>query len=244
MATAASTIPFDCPSCGASLEAQPGVQTMLCSYCNTSVAVPPSAEQAPAAHHHHQALSPEAKAERAIRRFYEFDDTDLAANRSGQLTERQLNIVKSRNRLYYMVGYGLGGFILLCALCGLGAALLYFVLDWLVMKSWTISSYFGFASGILVATVGGGLIMKYGLSKAKSKFVLKKTEGPVVLEHFRVSSSSHTSHLEYNMTVGGVTFVLEDELAGPIKKDQVYAIYYLDYQDGSEGIIQWMERLA
>jgi hypothetical protein len=44
--------------------------------------------------------------------------------------------------------------------------------------------------------------------------------------------------------VGGVTFVLEDELVGKINKDEVYAIYYLDYQDGSEGIIQSMERIS
>ncbi len=46
------------------------------------------------------------------------------------------------------------------------------------------------------------------------------------------------------MEIGGVTFVLDDELVGRIKEGEDYAIYYLDYQDGSEGIIQTVEKFA
>jgi hypothetical protein len=35
-----------------------------------------------------------------------------------------------------------------------------------------------------------------------------------------------------------------DDLVGKVKDGEGYAVYFIDYQNGTEGIIQSMERLA
>jgi len=43
--------------------------------------------------------------------------------------------------------------------------------------------------------------------------------------------------------VGNYEFVLDDELVGKVKQGETYAVYFIDYQDGTQGIIQSMEKL-
>jgi hypothetical protein len=45
------------------------------------------------------------------------------------------------------------------------------------------------------------------------------------------------------MKIEGVEFVLDDELVGVIKAGEMWAFYYLDFQDGSEGLILSAEQV-
>ena len=92
----------------------------------------------------------------------------------------------------------------------------------------------------------GGILSLVGLSKTKPqpRYVLKRAEGPVMLEEIPVTSSHGKGYVEYHMKIAGVEFVLDDELVGVINQGDVCAFYYLDFQDGSEGLILSMESLA
>lgn len=52
------------------------------------------------------------------------------------------------------------------------------------------------------------------------------------------------AYTQYQFVVGNYEFVLDDELVGKVKTGETYAVYFIDYQNGTEGIIQSMERLA
>ncbi len=183
---------------------------------------------------------------RTLKEFYDFDDADLEANRDGKLTEKQLRMMTTRNNAYRRVGYGGGGFFLGMAVL---IALIWFIVFafCLLTNNWSGFQGASIGAGISVPISGvvGGLVLRYGLSKSNPKFVLKKTEGPVVVDEGNVQGDSETSSsVEHHMTIDGVQFVLDDELVGVIKADEVYAIYYLDLQDGSEGLILSLERIS
>lgn len=186
----------------------------------------------------------QASADKALRNFYEFNDDVLEANRQGQLTENQLQEIQGRNNTFRLLGYGVGGAAMLLALLLVGLFCLTMSL-WLISKSWA-----GAAAGIPIFIIsipllgGGGFwFMRFMLAKAKSKYVLRSTRGPVHLRAVNVRTR-RGSYQESQMEIGGVLFVLEDELVGKIQEGEDYAVYYLDYQDGSEGIIQSLERFA
>ncbi len=94
----------------------------------------------------------------------------------------------------------------------------------------------------------GGLLSLAGLGKPKpadpSQYALKRVEGPVQISEIRVSSSHGRHYTEYHMQIEGVEFVLDDELVGLINQDDNCIFYYLDFLDGSEGLILSMERLT
>ncbi len=94
----------------------------------------------------------------------------------------------------------------------------------------------------------GGLLSLVGLGKPKppdsSKYALKRVQGPVQISETQVSSAHGHTYPEYSMKIEGVEFVLDDELVGVINQDDNCIFYYLDFLDGSEGLILSMERLT
>lgn len=97
----------------------------------------------------------------------------------------------------------------------------------------------------LAAGIVGTLILRYGLRKGNPKFVFMKARGAVDVEkiHVKSSGSSSGSFTEYHMKIDGVEFVLDDELVGVIKAGEMWAFYYLEFQDGSEGLILSAEQM-
>ncbi len=94
----------------------------------------------------------------------------------------------------------------------------------------------------------GGILSLVGLGKPKpvdqSQYMLKSVQGPVQISETQVSSSRGGHYTEYYMQIEGVEFVLDDELVGLINQDDNCIFYYLDFLDGSEGLILSMERLT
>ncbi len=94
----------------------------------------------------------------------------------------------------------------------------------------------------------GGLLSLAGLGKPKppdpSKYALKSVRGPVQISEIQETSSHGHPYTTYHMQIEGVEFVLDDELVGLINQDDNCVFYYLDFLDGSEGLILSMERLT
>jgi hypothetical protein len=93
----------------------------------------------------------------------------------------------------------------------------------------------------------GGLLSLIGIGKpkppAQPHYVLKRVQGPVQVTEFQDRSSHGHYYTVYNMKIEGVEFVLDDELVGLINQDDNCIFYYLDFLDGSEGLILSMERI-
>jgi hypothetical protein len=189
----------------------------------------------------------EEHAERAIRRFYEFDDSDLAANRQGQLSERQLGVIRAVSNQRKILGNAIRIFSIVISV-GIMAILGFVLLLSLVLRAWNSGETVGMtwgSIGITALLIAGYYFSHLLFKKANANYVLRTVQGPVTLSSFRVRiQRSGRSYLEHHMKIGEVEFVLEDELVGCIKDGENVAIYYLDYQDDSEGIIQSMEKLA
>jgi hypothetical protein len=181
---------------------------------------------------------------RALRSFYEFNDDDLDANRQGRLSEKQLKVIKAVSNNRRMLAYAIGGFALLIGLLILGVVVIALLLC-LVAQTWNSGATTGIISGVAGIIVLFGVaayFMRLLLRKANAKCVLRTAQGAVHLTAVNVSSG-HRSYKEHQMQIGNALFVLEDELVGRIKEGEDYAVYYLDYQDGSEGIIQSLEKV-
>ena len=186
------------------------------------------------------------KISRKLKDFYDFDDADLQANRGGKMSEKQTQMIANRNRVFRLVGIIGGGFFILIAVLAAVIWLVAFVL-WSLKGNWSgfQAGSLGAAIGVLGAGIAGTLILRYGLSKGNPKFVFKKTQGAVAVEkiHVKSSGSSSGGFTEHQMKVDGVEFVLDDELVGVIKNGEMWAFYYLEFKDGSEGLILSAEEI-
>ena len=188
----------------------------------------------------------EDKTSRKLQDFYEFDDADLEANRNGRMTDKQTQMMAIRNRNFRRIGYLGGGFFLFIALLALCLWLMAFAL-WSLTNTWAgfLGGTVGAGIGVVGGAIGATLLLRYRLSRGNGKFVFKKTEGPVAVEKIHTSSSGTASRgfTEYHMTIGGVEFVLDDELVHIIKNGELWAFYYLDFQNGLEGLILSAEQM-
>ena len=191
----------------------------------------------------------EERVTRKLRDFYEFDDDDLAANRQGRLSPKQVQVIQSVSSERRMLGNAIGivaGVIGLCVLAVVAFALF---LSW-VTQEWNAGANTGMVSGVvgtIVLFAVGFYFRRLLLSKARSKYILRAARGTVHLKNVSVHrAESHRGIPDYEqhqMQIGDALFVLDDELVGLMKEGDKYAVYYVDYQDGSEGIIQSLEPL-
>jgi hypothetical protein len=184
---------------------------------------------------------------RAWRRFYEFNDDDLYYNRLGKLSPKQTETVESVGRTLRTVNSALSKVFLLLGGGIILFSLLAMFLIWAINDP-DMKGLYGVT--VMGLVIGSGMFWigisfkRYVPAKARTNYVLRTVQGPVHLTKFHIRTNKDTtSYVEHHMQFGDVEFVLEDELVKHIKEGENYAVYYLDYQDGSEGIIQSAERL-
>lgn len=185
---------------------------------------------------------------KVLRKFYEFDDDDLYANRQYRLSDKQLKGMEDRATFLKTGGaklaiffYGLTA-LFACIVIPVG------LLSVLAFNDWEHGLMAFGAAALWIVIFGGiGLFMQFaGNPKPGQSYAVHSVSGPVSLDQEeRQSSSNHGSghYTVHFMTVGGMTFVLDDELVGKIKEGENYAIYYTNYQSGADGMILSMESL-
>ncbi len=190
----------------------------------------------------------EQSVNKVLRKFYEFDDDDLYANRQYRLGDKQRKGMEDRAAFLKKGGTKLA--IYLYGLTALFACIMIPVglLSILAANDWEHGLMALGAAALWIVIFGGsGLYMQFsGNTKPGQSNTVRGVSGPVSLRQEEQQSSGHhgTGHYTVHfMTVGGMTFVLDDELVGKIKEGENYAIYYTNYQSGADGMILSMESL-
>lgn len=181
---------------------------------------------------------------RTLQEFYEFNDDDLEANRQGRLSAKQVDVIESVRNIRRTFVNVIGDFEKKFKI-GILISVVFLLFVTLITKKWEITAA-PIALGILflisdIATAG--LVKRKLLGQANSDYILRTTRGNVHLTTINARSGPHSNYYkEHHMQIGDTVFVLDDELVGCIKEGENYAVYFLDYQDGSEGIIQSLEK--
>ena len=185
--------------------------------------------------------------DKTIRNFYDFDDADLEANRSRQLSNKQRQMLASRSNTFKFGGLGIAVFFFVIAalfplvMVPTGLLILLISGDWhAALECWG-------ASLLWLAVFGGigAFVMTKGNARANAGYVLKSSTGPVQLTAIHVRSSTGSQgYTEHQMSIGGELFVLDDELVGHIRQDDTCTVYFIDFQNGSEGLILSMDLLS
>jgi len=162
-----------------------------------------------------------------------FEESDLRLNRSGRISEKQsaqLNEMESTAKRQSLLG-SVGNFFM--ALVGLGGAALMLRtnINGINFGAIIFSVIFGILWPLMWGTAGFSGLRR---SFAKVDATLKKAEGPIVIEKTVRSSydsdSRVTTHQNvYILRVGGQTFTVNPALQNYMKRDEVYSVYYADF---------------
>ena len=190
----------------------------------------------------------EQNVNKVLRKFFEFEDDDLYANRQYRLSDRQRKgmddraaFVKTGGAKLALFFYGLTA-LFACIFIPVGLLTVLAVNDW-------GHGLMAFGAGALGIVIFGGigLFMQFGGNpKPGQSYAVRSVSGPVSLGQEEQQSSADLGGGHYTvhfMTLGGMTFVLDDELVGKIREGENYAIYYTNYENGADGMILSMESL-
>jgi hypothetical protein len=160
--------------------------------------------------------------------YFKFDQTDLEANRNGRFTEKQRQRLVQEdksNRTWSRVG-GLG--LLLIAAIGFFGAVFAVIMD----DDWGFRIGFGLGFGCIWPLIWGGL--GYALissSFAKHQFVLARVQGRVNIIRTESHGSDHTTHINYELHIGGQEFNVQSSLADVLMQGDEYILYYIADSD-------------
>jgi|SRR5450759_721424 len=154
-----------------------------------------------------------------LKQYFKFDDADLAANRIGEVTPKQVarltKEVTSSRTAGLIFGSLLMSVALLPTLLTVGTVKqmgIVFILPWtcIWLPIWGAIGY---------ALIRGAF--------KKHVVTLQKVEGPInIVKTESYSSESHTTSYDYELHIGGKEFDVESDLADYMMQGDTYAIYY------------------
>ena len=164
---------------------------------------------------------------------FDFDESELYANRNGRLSERQKTRLAQAESSSKGCNGILGAFLMLVALIGLAIAVSAGPAAF--REDRTAAIMLGLGFGCFWPLVWGS----FGLSSirrvfAKMEVTVKKAEGSINIvrePHSRYNSSTkmRTEETIYELHIGGRTFEVGSSLADVMMQGSVYAVYYADF---------------
>jgi len=161
--------------------------------------------------------------EKKLQEYFDFDETDLTANRKGRLTEKQKNRFKppttSNGR-----EIGCMGFVFLAiAAMGLFGAVSFFINE----TDWVGRIAFGLAFGVIWPLVWGGI----GVSMLKSFRGRRPSTGPRVKAERGplklVKHEAQDSIPYYELRVGEISVETDHDFADILKAGEKFTLYYI-----------------
>lgn len=172
-----------------------------------------------------------------LRRFFDFDDTDLASNRMGVLSQKQKKRIqeteKSTSKTFRTIGFGL----ILLNLCIIAGFILSVTGEGFSFATARRDDIIGMTAMMVVPTVIIGFFVwvMFWLAASKSDYSLQKAEGEVNFvkveksQSYKTASGSTSQRTvqQYELRVGRFKFEdVNEELLNIIKEGDVYTFYY------------------
>jgi len=159
-----------------------------------------------------------------LQKFFNFDESDLVANRKGQVTPKQEKLLKQSATIGKIISIILGFAILIWGV--------YFPVREIITDYIRFGIYNRSIGGlifILVMTAFAFLFLR-GLFTRK-KFSIEKVEGQVNFIATEKKTTSFTSNKDtkirhYEMRVGSEKFDVSEDLLNIIDESDVYAFYF------------------
>jgi hypothetical protein len=158
--------------------------------------------------------------DKELQKYFDFDEADLFANRSGVLTSKQRERIEDNSqftrKLFLIAGivvFGIG--ILPSIILFFSKAETWFLIIWSIV--WISACSF---AGIKVIRMG---------SPDRKDFDLKSVEGKVnIVKEDNYNYTTKQRAVDYELHIGGVRFDVVSELADIMMQGDSYAIYYME----------------
>lgn len=167
-----------------------------------------------------------------LKTLFNFDESDLMANRYGRLSPKQLAVAQDLDRFGSRVALGLGVAFGIIALIPLVIALINF-LPCIQILCANLDLSFKVFLGVFVllwTPIWGWLAIRIFINNLTfhQEFLVKSVEGEVnIVAVESRNASTHTLHTHYELRIGGMTFDVTGDLANIIRQGDRYAVYYL-----------------
>ena len=158
--------------------------------------------------------------DKELQKYFDFDEADLFANRSGVLTSKQRKQLEGETqfsrKVFLIAGIVILGIAILPSIILFFAKVLVsFLIIWSIVwiPSWSFV-------GIKVIRIG---------SPKKTDFDLKCVEGKVnIIREDNYNATTKRNETDYELHIGKVTFDVDADLADIMIQGDPYAIYYIE----------------
>ena len=176
--------------------------------------------------------------------YFQFDEGDLQANRSGVFSEKQKKELSSdqsntvqRRRRAGAIFFGLGIFL------------------WLILIGFLIFKGTGYLvqnAVLLICPGPGGLVMLLAsififrsTGSVQQNYQLKQVEGPIniIQAEREIAGNASRHHFVHELHMGGVTFDVLPDLPNIMMQGDVYILYYTEPNDTFSGRV-WSAELV
>ncbi len=170
-----------------------------------------------------------------LMKYLNFDESDLQANRSGRITEKQLARLKTKESGSKAGALFLGLICMASALLGLGIGMLAVIGDGAVSTNLGLKITLAAVFGCVWPLIWGGMgVFTLRRVFAKMEVKVNKAEGPInivkaIRRNYNPSTKTRTEHTVYELRVGGRTFEVGAGLPNYMAQGDLYAVYFAEF---------------
>jgi hypothetical protein len=164
--------------------------------------------------------------DQALKDYFEFDDIDLNANRSGRLSEKQVKKLVKNEKNYKRDGI-IYGLILLAI-----ASIFPFAFIPQSIAAWQKHNIGGALVPLIPVVIwvviwgGIGLFLMVDGFKDRSKIRLKRVEGPINLVAVEVTGTHGHHSINHELHIGDFEYEVDEDLASIMMQGDIYAVYF------------------
>lgn len=167
--------------------------------------------------------------EQVLMNYFQFDEADLAANRSGTLTEKQKTRMIAELKSSGRGRRTLSIFLFAVALIGVGIA----VFVWLLPESgWGMRIGFAIGFGLVWPVLYGLMGFAFWPPDGYASLELDHVDGRVNI--IRVESrnaTTHTTSSRYDLYIGSRRFLADHRVGGAMVQGDEYRVYFLKHSN-------------
>ena len=162
-------------------------------------------------------------ADARLMKYFKFDEAELAANRSGVLSQKQMARLKGERSSFKTKARVIGGIIALVSMIILGGILWTGVLTGTGPLEFIVPLFFLFPLAVAAFLLFGRF--------ADRTYTVKKVEGSMQLGVTQTYNQDGTTNQHYRLNIGDHSFIADPDLSKIMTDGDSYRVYYADDWD-------------